>query len=325
MSGPTTDLERDDLAGDGRAHSAGRLLAFVHERSPLRVYLTYAVLWVLALSGALHLATPEAPAWRLDLSLAAEVATVWLMLLFGRIVDEQKDLEYDRVHNPGRPLPRGAVSVLELRIAMAAVVVLVLALNAWSHPAATVVLVVDLGYICLLVPLDRLSTRVRDGLFLNLLVSYPVQLMLSVQIWLFFLDETGAGPRWSAPALISMFACVFLHFEFARKTSRRPAPGAHLYSNVVGARGAAALTIGTALAAVLIDPVVLRPWEVSGPALPAAWLPLTALGFVWMGARRFRAAGATVWPAALGMGFLAWFYLGLTVQSLAVGTVDISW
>lgn len=58
---------------------------------------------------------------------------------FLRMVDDQKDLDYDRLHNPTRPLVQGRITHAELRMAMAwtAAVALVVA-AAVSLPAAAV-------------------------------------------------------------------------------------------------------------------------------------------------------------------------------------------
>ncbi|TMU98315.1 hypothetical protein [Streptomyces sp. DASNCL29] len=299
------------------ADSARRLGAFFAERAPWRVYITYAVLWVLALEGTLAALTPGTD-FRLGGALLAEIATVYLALLFIRVVDEQKDLEYDRVHNPGRPLPRGAIDVRELRVAMALIVVAELALTGWRSLLLAGWLLFDLVYICFLVRLERWSATVRDRVFVNLLVSYPVQAMLSVHIWLSFRDATGGG---SAPhALVGGLLCVlvFMHFEFARKTGARVVPGATLYSNVVGLRGSVALTVGFALAGAGLALAVVRPWELHGAAALAGWLPVTALGFVWTGAERFASLRTPIWPPGPAMGYVAWLYLGVFGAALAV-------
>ncbi|MFF7788129.1 hypothetical protein [Streptomyces sp. NPDC007991] len=299
------------------ARSARRLRAFFAERAPARIYAVYAVLWVLGLQGTLALLAPERD-WRLGGSLMAEIATVYLALLFIRVVDEQKDLEYDRLHNPARPLQRGAIDVRELRIAMALIVVAELALTGWRSPLLAGWLLLDLGYICFLVRLERWSAMVRDRIFVNLLVSYPVQAMLSVHIWLSFREASGGGPGAHAVLGAVLCACVFMHFEFARKTGARVVPGATLYSNVVGLRGSAALTVGCALAGTAVALGVVRPWELRGMATLAGWLPLTALGFLWAGAEQFASLRTATWPSGPAMGYLAWLYLGVFVAALAV-------
>ncbi|HEY8978733.1 MAG TPA: hypothetical protein VIU15_04020 [Streptomyces sp.] len=306
-----TDTSRP-VAGTPR-----RLAAFFTERAPWRVYVTYAVLWVLALHGTLAVLTPRTR-FRPDGALLAEIATVYLALLFIRVVDEQKDLAYDRVHNPGRPLPRGAIDVRELRTAMALIVAAELALTGWRSPLLAGWLLFDLAYICFLVLLERWSATVRDRIFVNLLVSYPVQAMLSVHIWLSFRDATGGGSAWHALVGGLLCACAFMHYEFARKTGAEVVPGATLYSNAVGLRGSVALTVGCALAGVGLALAVIRPWELHGVTALAGWLPVTALGFLWTGAERFAALRTPTWPPGPAMGYLAWLYLGVSGAALAV-------
>ncbi|EDY47706.1 conserved hypothetical protein, partial [Streptomyces clavuligerus] len=307
MTSPTTDPTLHPPAHRGPvslARSVPRLSAFFAERAPARVYVTYAVLWVLALQGTLAVLNPAA-GWRLGAPLLAEIVSVYLALLFIRVVDEQKDLEYDRRYNPDRPLPRGAIDVAELRAVMALIVVAQLALNAWFSWPLALLMAVDLAYICFLVRLERWSAVVRERIFVNLLVSYPVQALLSVHVWLAFREATGTGPATDALLAAVLCACTFMHYEFARKTGARKVPGATLYSNAVGLRASVALTVGCAVAALGIALAVIRPWELNGAAALAGWLPLTAFGFIWGGAERFTGRQHTDLAARSCHGLLA--------------------
>jgi hypothetical protein len=106
-----------------------------------------------------------------------------------------------------------------------------------------------------------------------------------------------------------------------RVDQRRPG----FYSHAVGGRGSAALAVGSAAVAALLTLLVFEPWTAAGVAAFAAWLPYSAAGFVWTGGRRFLTRATTAWPARAAMGFLAWFYLGLLVQSLAVQPLGWTW
>ncbi|RDG35596.1 hypothetical protein [Streptomyces corynorhini] len=297
----------------------GRLLGFLRERAPSRVYLTYAVTWVLGMQALLAYTEPAGTRWRPGWGTAAEILCVWLALIFARIVDEQKDLAYDRVHNPTRPLPRGAVTTGELRVAMAVIVVLLLGLTLGRSTLLGLWMTLFLVYDCFLVGLEKWSRRVRDGIFLNLIVTYPVQAVVSGHIWLAYLDSGGTGFRWSGAAAMVVCAGAFLHFEFARKTGRTNVPGATLYSNVVGTRASVGLALGSALIAAVGVVVVTRPWTADGPEALAAWLPLAAWAYVWVGAERFLAGRTTTWPPVPAMGFIACLYLGLVVSALCAG------
>ncbi|WP_159104608.1 hypothetical protein [Plantactinospora sp. BB1] len=309
----------------GRTGAAGRLLSFARERFPVRVYGSYAVLWVLALDGSISLVQPNIGRWQLSPYLLVEIASVLMTLLFIRIVDEQKDLAYDREHHPDRPLPRGAVRLGEVRAATVACGLAVVAVNLAISPWLAGWSLLNLGYVCLLVGWERAAPRASARLFLNLTVSYPGQLLVSGYIWLALLIRTDAEPTWHAVPVLLMFAAVFLHFEFARKTSWAHRDEPNYYSNVVGGRGSAGLAIGSALGAAAIALVMFRPWRAEGLAAFAAWFPLSAGGFLWAGGERFLSRSVPVWPTAPARGFLAWFYLGLIVQALAVQEVGWPW
>lgn len=285
-----------------------RVWAFIGAVFKPQVYGTYAVLWVLALEGSAALLAGQP--WRPGLGTAVRMVTVLLALLYLRIVDEQKDLDYDRVHHPDRPLVRGDVSLGELRAAMGVLIAVLVALNVSFSTAALLVLLGMVVYAVFLVALERLSARVRDGLLLNLAVTYPVQLLISVYLYL----SAGYSPRPAAIALIAVFACVFLHFEFARKTSWQATPGSRFYSTVLGPVGSAATAVGFALAAAVLIAALFRPWR---SADLVALLPYLALGLPLAAAVLFWRRRPAAWPVPLSMGFILASYLLLTVQAAA--------
>jgi hypothetical protein len=292
-----------------------RLWRFTLAVFPPQVYVVYAVLWELALEGSTALLGHHPPDWRPSGGTAVRVFSVVLMLFYLRIVDEQKDLEYDREHNPDRPLVRGEISHRELTDAMIAIVIALLALNAWLSPAALAVLVLDLGYALFLVTLERRSPRIRDGLLLNLLITYPVQLLLSVYVYLSAADQNGSSAGWRAVPLLAIFVCVFMHFEFARKTAWDFSAGARLYSGALGPVRSARLAAGFAVAALLLTLALFPPWHASGAGLIWALLPYAALAFPVLGLLRFLRRRVRTWPVPLAMGFVVTSYLTLTIQA----------
>ena len=98
--------------------SLSRLARFVQVMAPPQAVLPYGVLWVLALEGSLVLLDEGSQPWRPDAGTVLRCLTLVLVLIFMRMLDEQKDLEYDRVHHPDRPLVTGAIDAAELRAAM---------------------------------------------------------------------------------------------------------------------------------------------------------------------------------------------------------------
>lgn len=290
-------------------HVPARLGRFVLCRFPPHLYAGYGLLWVLALEGTV--VTAGGTAWRPSGATWVRVASVVLTLLFLRMLDEQKDLAHDRVHHPDRPLVTGAVTAVELRCAMTAIAVVATALNAavLSVPAA-LLLLAALGYGLLLAPLERLSPELRDRQLLDLAVAYPVQVLLGAYVYGSLVAAGTVTADWRGAALLALSACVFLHFEFARKTAWEAPPGARLYSAALGARRSAAVTAGLAAGAVACQVLLFAP---DGPL---GLLPCLAAALPAWGTRRFLAAGRGGWPMPTAIGFVVATYLGLVIRAV---------
>ncbi|MET9077564.1 hypothetical protein ABZX95_36690 [Streptomyces sp. NPDC004232] len=285
-----------------------RLGRFVLRRFRPQVYAAYGVLWALALEGsAVALA---GTAWRPTGATAVRAVSVVLTLLFLRMLDEQKDLAHDRVHHPDRPLVTGAISAAELRGAMAAVAVVVVALNALLSPVAALLVLLPLGYALLLPVVERLSAPVREGQLLNLAVTYPVQVLVGAYVYLSLAVSGPVTADWRALPLLGLCAGVFLHFEFARKTAWESVPDDRLYSSALGPVGGAAAALAPVAVALLCDVVLFRPAGVLGllPCL-AALLPVAA-------AHRFLTARRGTWPLPPAMGYIVVTYLALVLQAV---------
>ncbi|MCC4316922.1 UbiA family prenyltransferase [Streptomyces malaysiensis] len=286
-----------------------RLGRFVLRMFRPQIYVTYGVLWTLALEGSAEALSGSAAHWTPSWSTVVRAVSVVLALLFARMVDEQKDLEYDRTHNPDRPLVTGAITAAELRGAMAFSTVVVVVLNTFVSAFSVLLILLALGYTLFLVALERRFPRLGERLIANLLVSYPVQLLLSGYLYVSLLtgDETGGDGR--AAPLMAMFACVFLQFEFARKTEWRRDPRARLYSEVLGPRGSAAVSLALAVGAVALGLLLFGA---------RGWPPALSIVFPALGAWRFlvrRKPSGLMLPA---MGFVLFFNLLCFYGSTAI-------
>ncbi|WP_280401154.1 hypothetical protein [Nocardia carnea] len=294
-------------------------------------YLLYGVLWVCALEATIALLTVPWDTWRPGWATLGRVLVVAGVLLYLRMVDEQKDLEYDRVHNPGRPLVTGAVTAADLRLgatvlAVAAVAASLL-LSGRSALAIAAVLVYGLG----LWGLERLSPWIRDNILANLVVTYPVQLLLTAYVLLSVLDtETPRGwasyglcttcdgrpaTFWSLAPVAVIFAGAFLQFEFARKTAHERRPGEHYYSNLLGAGPSCAVSLLFVAVAVGADLVLVRPWEYSGLRLWLGFVPVLATLPPVYGAVRFLRDRTAEYPLAPAVLFIVGFYVVLIAQA----------
>ncbi|MET7981909.1 MULTISPECIES: hypothetical protein [unclassified Streptomyces] len=288
-------------------HVPARLCRFVLRRFPPHLYVAYGLLWVLALEGSAVAVTGTA--WRPSGATWIRVVSVVLALLFLRMLDEQKDLAHDRVHHPDRPLVTGAITSAELRGAMAAITAVVTGLNAALSAADVLLILAALGYGLFLVLLERLSPAVRERPLLGLAVAYPVQLLLGGYVYGSLVAGGTVTADWRGAALLALCACVFLHFEFARKTAWAAPPGAGLYSADLGPRRAAAVTAGFAAGAVVCEVLLFAPRG------PHALLPCLAAVFPAHGTRRFLAAGRGGWPMPTAIAFVAVTHLTLAVRS----------
>ncbi|WP_240771709.1 hypothetical protein [Nocardia sp. CS682] len=277
-------------------------------------YLLYGVLWVLALEGTASLVTQPDSAWRPTGATLVRVVVVAFVLLYLRMVDEQKDLEYDRVHNPDRPLVTGAVSAVELRVAMGLIALGAIAGSLALSVGSAAMIAVAMAYGLVLWGLEWLFATVRTNIMVNLFVTYPVQLLVTGYVVVSAIDTGEVRAQWQAAAVAGVFAGAFLQFEFARKTSRERRPDELLYSNALGAKGSTAASLLCAVAAALCDIALVRPWDHS----LLAWLPVPLLLIPAFGALKFLRGDRVDYPAMPAVVFILALYLTLIGQALSL-------
>lgn len=281
-------------------------------------YLLYGVVWVLALEGTASLVTQPDSAWRPTGATVVRIIVVAFVLLYLRMVDEQKDLEYDRVHNPDRPLVTGAVSAVELRAAMGLIAIGAIAGSFALSVGSAVMIAVAMAYGLVLWGLEQLFATVRTNILVNLVVTYPVQLLVTGYIVVSAIDTGEVRTHWQAAAVAGVFAGAFLQFEFARKTSRERRPGELLYSNALGTNGSIAASLLCAVAAVLVDLLLVLPWDCSPPSSLIAWLPILLLLIPALGALKFLRGDQTDYPPVPAVIFILALYLTLIAQALTL-------
>ncbi|MFC3980468.1 UbiA family prenyltransferase [Streptosporangium jomthongense] len=295
----------------------GRLGRYVLGSYPPAFYLPYGVSWAVGVTALFALVDPRLTGWRPDVGVVVAALTFAIDLLLMRALDDIRDLDYDREHNPGRPLPSGAVRVGDLAVLIAVGVVVVLALNA-GRGIALVALAVQLGYALLVLAADRLLGWPHgDDVVTGLLVSFPVQILINLYLYAGVLHQTGLGPGWHAvPALLTA-ATAYLHLEFARKVTRDLRPGERSYVTVWGAERTAVISTVSAVVSVAVALAFVRPWESS----PWGWLVVLPLGFVVSGADAFWRRRAVRWPVLPPALFLlSSFVLYLVVALLGKDT-----
>lgn len=283
------------LAATPRAtpSTARRLLAYAIEVHPPALYTLIALAWSWSVMGSMVLASPSQPMlatvdW---LPTAVRVSLIFfLMLLYLRALDEIKDLDYDRQHNPQRPLVRGSASVADswALAAISATAVLGLAVSLSPWVAAWTVL--NMAYGVGLLVLERHWALFRQNLLLNLALTFPVSAALNMLAWL-ALMPSGLAPEGGTAVMVGLLhVAIFLHMEFGRKLKwpHWCTPDDSSYTLVLGPVGAAAVCFGLLLAALTGSSVLhwnahaglwsLLPWLAAVPS---------ALGWCrWQAARQ---------------------------------------
>ena len=172
-----------------------------------------------------------------------------------------RDLEYDRVVNPGRPLPSGLVRQRDLAALVAAGSALLLLLNA-ARGGALVMLVIAMGYTALVIGLElRAGWPHRDRLVLQVAVNLPILTLFSLYVYAGFLRAEHLRPSPVGPAAVLAVTLAALAMELGRKTTRRPRPGERTYVTLLGASGTSYAALAAAAGGTGIVLVALTPWR----------------------------------------------------------------
>ena len=178
------------------------------------------------------------PPWK---SLLVAFCTSFIFFLQLRIADEYKDLEEDTRYRPYRPVPRGLVTLRELRVVFATGCLVQLALALWLSPKLAVLLLIVWMY------LAAMSKEFFVGEWLKrrpitYMVSHMI-IMPLVDLYATSTDWIVAGLTWPPSGLAWFLAASFFNgmvIEIGRKI-RAPADeetGVQTYSAIWGLRRA---------------------------------------------------------------------------------------
>ena len=293
----------------------GGIGAFLIERC-LPVYPVYLALWVIAVEGMVVVVGQSPGPWRPSWDTALKIVALNAAGAFLRMVDDQKDLDYDRVYNPDRPLVQGRISTRELRIAMIPAAVLALLLGVTVSFWTSVLVALILGYSLVLWWLESRVPVVRDNPLVNLAAACPAQ-FLATGFAMTGLPGVGDASWVQLAAVLLVFTSAFLHVELARKTTRAAAADdLRSYSRVIGstASGLAVLVLG--LSAVLVEVLLTSPWSWAGHWWPIAWSPVAAGVLPCISAWIFFVRRPDSHPGGLPTAFVIVFYLAIIGQGL---------
>ena len=276
------------------ATTAAGISHFVIDRYPPVLSSVYALAFgsggiglFAALAGK-HVAVSAIP------MLGIVVVTIFADLLIMRVLDDIRDRDYDRIANPERAVVSGAVAVRDLSILTAVCVTVIVVANL-SFITGMVIIVGQLLYTAALMATGQRFPATRgDNLVLNVLLGFPVQLLLYVYLLAAFTKIANGAPSAVAVGLGMLILTLCAgQVEFGKKLVRRPAAGERSYTNSLGYLITLLLTLGT-------GPLAAALFAIAAPvspvcklfvALPAVGVTGFAIGYLLHKENR--------WPAAI--------------------------
>jgi hypothetical protein len=237
--------------------------------------------------------------------------TLWADLLIMRVIDDIRDQDYDRVADPQRPVASGAIQPRDLSTLTAACVTTIVAANLFVH-AGMVVIVGQLLYAAAVLAIGQRFPATRgDNLVLNLLIGFPLQLLLYVYLFVAFIEIQHEIPHTHVCALgILILALCAGQFEFGKKLARRPAVGERSYTNSIGYLTTLLLTIGSGPLAVALFVVAAHVSPLSKAFIAFPAIGVAAFGIKYLSHKDNR------WPAAVST-------LGLVGTLVAFAVVGV--
>lgn len=263
-------------AGTAAAPLWSRFLAYQEERFPLAGYAPLIAVFTFSAAAYSRVARGAPGFVPLD-RFAAGALTALVFFFLLRVLDEHKDAEVDRRYRPELPVPRGLVSLVELRWMGGAALVAALLVNLWFAPV--------LLWACLAVAAWA-ALMTKEFWIPEWLRAHPTAYLVSHMAIMPMIDGYTTGLDWLAegaepPAGLWLFLLVtFLNgvvIEVGRKI-RAPhgeREGVDSYTKAWGTRAAPLVWLAVLAATAATAWLAAREVGIGGVA--AVVLPLAAL------------------------------------------------
>lgn len=288
-----------------------RLLLFQQKSYAPVIHLMFSIFWFTALKTATLLIAnkPLSNIWVWQDMLV--VLSMYLTMFHLRIADEIKDYDYDKIHNPDRPLVQRIVSPQDLGSYMIALVVITAGINLYLQAMLGLIILIDFVYGYLLIFVEKRWPKLADNIYINLLITYPVNILLSIYITLYLWKQYHINWHDTYWFSIGGFALAFLFYEFARKT-RWPElakESARIYSRELGGAATAILTLSLGLLApivVMIGVICSQSFHPLLLLMYVCWIPA-----IYSVSQFFRQRNGQ--PIKHGLWYLGLFYGSLIV------------
>ncbi len=227
-----------------------RLYAYTRERFPLAPYALATALFFL--SAYLYARALAGRPAAFGAETVIGLVTVFLLFLQLRILDEFKDERFDAEHYPERPVPRGLVTLAELRVVGLVIVAVQIVLNALLGIRILLLVVGALLFTALTAREFFIGERLRRNFLHYTLAHLTVLPVLACYAYGLAVLESG-DPAFD-PAFVLFLALSYLAgllLELTRKTRAPEAErdGVYSYTKHLGTNGLSDLAIAIVAAA----------------------------------------------------------------------------
>jgi len=292
---------------------------FIKERFPPLAHSPMII--VFALAHFLSFKTPQAPAQTLQFFLALLFSTLFFFKL--RLFDEIKDYQTDLKLNPTRPLPRGILSLTQVKKMIVKIIsfeiLIIILFHRLNHALSSAFFALTaISYSFLMYKEFFIGKFLRPHLTTYAITHTFVSVLLSLALAMFFSPKTNPGQL----ILFALSAWAYFNlFEFARKTfaTSEERQQVESYSKTFGVSGAYLLSLSQAIVGVLLYLKYIDTAPTMAFVIPVALshlaLMLSGLGMIVLNKNEKAALATKIFRACGGLCILS-FYLGIVLSEL---------
>ncbi len=225
----------------------GRMAVYFREMYPVAPRLLSALLIFAGFASLLRSLTGLEPSL-FTISSLIGIASLFLLFLILRLMDEIKDLDVDQRLFPERPVPSGRVLVHDIKTSLGIAVLLYIAINIMAGRVFYFALAV-LAYAFLMFRFFFMPGILRKYLLLNLATHTPFFSILFAYLIILSLggynDSLIGAEGCNMALLVVMFWMPFVAWEVARKIRVASEENEYAtYSQIFGFRGAVLIAAG---------------------------------------------------------------------------------
>lgn len=227
-----------------------------------------------------------------------------------RCFDEIKDYEVDLKVNPSRPLARGILSIAQVKVMIAVLSILELAIAARAGLGPLLIHALAMAYSFLMYKEFFIGKYLRPHLTTYAVTHTFVSMLLGFSIAAQTTGAAGLGVLQAVLIMAPINWSMFNLFEFARKTyaPEEERPSVDTYSSLFGTWGALLLS----LSQVALALIFLRMTQLNGFSIQAIGAAIPVLAGLFYALNKTKKSGQA-FRAIIGV-YLLLFYIGLFVQ-----------